>query len=542
MKKHIAGTTAFVAVLSLTLAASAQSGQVSAPPIGDGPVEPVVRDTWTQYEPTITHRSSRLTLEVPLSFGLRVEDTSGFGVDRYGTEYNGDPTVNGFVRVGANMNIGAHDSVVNVGIVYEHDLFTGVALGFDHEEPDALYYPENNRGRHHIRNAHLRIDVGPRLHLLAGIATSHWGMGLVANDGAHGWTPGSAQFVDPRGGDTVARGMLILGPVSDNNLMFTLGGDYVIDDDAMLTSYELEREAERLGAADPTLDGDRAWQLTFSARYGYKKPTEFGAYFVMRRQTAGDDAETRVQVADVYARHEANFGNSLRLKLEAEGAIVFGTTELSPSPEHPESDVLQGALAARASLQFGRAGFVLDGLYASGDRNFDDGRQNGFGVDANFPMGFIYHRYVTAAHTARTELTAGDLSLVGIPADDLERFPTRGRATNTISIFPRLFVQAGELFEFYGGAMIAMNAVPGGDPFNARLDGGVPRNALGGAAERLQGVEADLGVRFQRLLDNTELTVGFEAGAFFPGPGLHTIADETMDTVIAGRGMLDYRF
>jgi hypothetical protein len=115
-----------------------------------------------------------------------------------------------------------------------------------------------------------------------------------------------------------------------------------------------------------------------------------------------------------WARH-------LKLKLEAELAVVTGKTTLAPTVDFPQHDVLQVGAAARATFDAGRIGAVWDFLFASGDQNLDDRRSSSFKADPNYPMGLLLFRYVTAAHTGRTPIVAGDPSLVGYRADNLER-------------------------------------------------------------------------------------------------------------------------
>ena len=64
-----------------------------------------------------------------------------------------------------------------------------------------------------------------------------------------------------------------------------------------------------------------------------------------------------------------------------------------------------------------------------------------------------------------------------IPPDGIERDPTRGSASNTVAVFPRLFFRPGEGFEVDSG---------------------------GGSVR----------ARYRTLIRGTELTAGFEGGWF----------------------------
>ena len=358
--------------------------------------------------------------------------------------------------------------------------------------------------------------------------TSHWGLGLLANDGAHGWSPGSAYFGDPRGGDRVQRIMVSTGPWTRGNLVLLGAYDKALGDDILLND-------------------DEARQVVVAAIYGFRKRTQIGAYAVMRTQDnipAGSPDEperakqTRVSVYDVYAKSQWKLTESLKLFAELEAIFIQGETDLAPTPENPTNEVLQAALAARVQLKGRRAGGVLDFIYASGDQNFDDGSQNAFKADPNYELGLLLFRNVLAAQTGRAPVTAGDPNLVGVPAEDLDRFPTRGSVSKPIALFPRAWLRLSDGVELYGGPLLAWGEVPLADPRNTRFNGGYPVNLLGGEGSQYLGTELDLGLRSTfGLWEGLTVQLGAEGGVFFPG-GAFTQADgSTMAPVYGGRLM-----
>lgn len=414
---------------------------------------------------------------------------------------------------------------------YEQDFVSGFFRGGE-SNAQAIELPlDQNATRNTLRKAYAQVTLGPFLTLRGGMMTSHWGLGLLANDGAHGWTPGSAYFGDPRGGDRVKRVVAATGPWTSGNLMLSIAYDYVADDDILLND-------------------DRAEQMILAAIYGYQEKTQIGAYVVRRDQEIPQeilgvqrDKRTEVTVFDLYAKSEWRLKRSLKLLAAMEAVFISGETDLAPTPEISRNDVTQAAFAARVELRGRSRGGVLDFIYASGDQNFDDGAQNAFRADPNFEMGLLLFRNVIAAQTGRAPTTASDPNLVGVPSEDLDRFPSRGSVTNTIAFFPRGWIRLHDGIELYGGPLVAWGEVPLADPRNSRFNGGYPVNLLNGEGGRYLGTELDLGARATfGLWGGATLQLGAEGGVLFPGGAFVNQANATMDTVYGGRLMAKANF
>lgn len=459
-----------------------------------------------------------MVLEVPLRLGSRVESVGAVALDQAGNELDRGVVLAPRARLAATFDSGTELRPA-LRVEYEHDLLTG----FIAEDPAVPGdgYPTSDELDHELRKVSARVSFAPWAHLSLGLTTSHWGMGLLANDGDHGYQPGSARFADPRGGDRLWRAAVATGPHTGAGLLFALGGDIVHDDDVLLP-------------------GDEAKQLFGAVTLGAGQPTTGGAYVVRRFQKTAAGARTDVWVTDATAKTRVNLGGT-HLSLEGEAALVTGTTDLAPTVDHPEHDVLQLGLAARTSLERGAFGMVLDFLYASGDQNLDDGDQNGFRVDPGYETGLLLFRHVLAAQSARGALTAADPELVGLPSKNLERVPTRGNLTNTVALFPRLRFRALDGLELYGGPLFAFAAVPLADPLNSRLAGGVPRSPLGGEGGSYLGTELDVGVRYRALLRGVLLEAGLEGGTMRPGSALRREDGGPMQAVHGGRMMLEVR-
>ena len=451
----------------------------------------------------------------------RLGSATAFPVDSDMNEFAPDLVINTLARVGLRFDSTRDWAPFRLLVEYEHDLFSGPAYGGGADQgPPSLYAPDSQGNEEQsLRKAFARLSVGPWVTFGGGFTTSHWGLGLLANDGAHRFNPDKPSFMDPRDGDVVARALLATGPLTDTNLFVFAAYDSVWKDDVLFP-------------------GDEAWQAIGGISLGTELPWGAGVYGVYREQTATDGDVTKVGVIDVHGRYKHEINRTMSFEIEAEGAIVFGTTTLAPTVESPEHDVLQLAGTLQASFDAGIAGAILDLTYASGDRNLDDGDQNAFRADINFEQGFLLFRTVLAAQTARYPVTAANLELVGQPAEDLDRLPTRGNVTNTIALFPRCWVRPVDGLTIYGGPLIAFGEVPQVDPLHTRLAGGAPRNAFDQPGGTYLGTEVDLGARFRTLVYGLELEVGAEGGVLVPGDASDTASGDPMDPIYGGRLML----
>ena len=119
--------------------------------------------------------------------------------------------------------------------------------------------------------------------------------------------------------------------------------------------------------------------------------------------------------------------------------------------------------------------------------------------------------------------------------------PKNRAITNTVAIFPRLWVRPVHGLEVYGGALFGFTPARNADPFNTQIAGGSPRNALGERPGSFYGAEIDLGARYRVYLHHTELTVGAEGGVLRPGPALRGSTGPD-GTILGGRLLLGYRF
>lgn len=464
-----------------------------------------------------TGQAGRLTAS--LETRISAEQVSAIPVDASGATFEAGALLRSRIRPGLVWSTERTIAPFFAKVELEADLHEGTF----YDEPTLFGpgYPGTDDAEMSVRKAALTLSVGGLLNVTGGYLTSHWGLGLMANDGAHGWKPGSANFTHEVGGDRVLRAMVSTSPIPGMGLMAAAAYDVVQHDDAML-------------------EGDEASQWVGALVYGMGKPNTAGVYVVSRYQESAAGAETEVVAVDVMGMGELPLGN-MKLHLATEAAMVMGGTKLGPNAVHPEHDIFSVGAVVKAGLQLERWGLWLDVAYASGDQNADDGQVNAFKADPNFQQGLILHRYMMAAQTARAPHTASNPDLVGVPADDLDRIPTRGAFTNTVSVFPRVWWRPVSALELYGGALIALSPAYVSDPLESRLAGGVPTNALGGAPGSYLGAELDAGVRWNVNLEGLHLGAALEAGLFLPGDAFLDPEENAPDPVSAARFTLTGR-
>ncbi|HVM94919.1 MAG TPA: hypothetical protein VMT89_00965, partial [Candidatus Acidoferrales bacterium] len=482
----------------------------------------VIADDSPTYKPMARAENEEFALELPASLRTRLEGVSTFPLDRYGTTLDSNFFFLPQARIGAHVESRRDDWPVRLQFDYEHDVATGTENGAPRQEIGSRL-PNGEKVHDEIRRLFLRITI-PQTFLVigGGYTLSHWGMGMLANDGAHGWTPGSARFSDPRSGDRVLRALISTTPLTDYGIVLRAAWDDVIGDDFLL-------------------DGDTAHQYIGSVSVGQGQRRNGGLYVVYRSQDSNLRRGFDATVFDLTGSDTYSIDGLGQFTLAAEGAIVTGSTTLGPTPDFHKHNLLQIGAVLRMSLDRGNHGGVFDFMFASGDENFDDKDQNAFKIDPNYEFGLLLFRQVMAAQTGRATVTASDPTLIGKPVPDLDRIPTGGSPSNTLAFFPRAWWRPEQGLEVYGGPMFALSDAKYADPFNTRINGGDPHNALGGKPGRFYGAELDIGSRYEMLVGTTELSFGLEGGVLFPGDAFHKLNGSTMSEVFGGRAVLECR-
>lgn len=459
-----------------------------------------------------------------VDLSTRLESLSSYAVDDDATAVTSAPTFNAQLRFGASVTWKISDRKTPVFFLLEAEGGARSGSLWGRTDIDGTFMPTNEERALSIRKANIGLAFGPIVQIRAGFMTSHWGLGLLANDGTAGWTRTNATFNDPRGGDVVLRAAVSTGPWTDASLRVAMFVDSPWEDDLLLP-------------------GDRALQYGGAVTLGERTPdTLHGGVYALRRVHRADDGDQLdLAGADLHVHAPIALTEQISLTLEAEGAFIVGKTDLGASPSFPEARVAQLGGVFRTTLGIDRLGGVVDLIYASGDQDGSEGVSHGFRIDPNLTAGLLLYRHVIAGQTARAVATASDPLLVGVPREDLERFPTRGSITNTVAVFPRLRGTPVKGLEVYGGPLLAWSNVPLVDPLQTRFAGGEPRNAFGASPGAYLGTEIDLGVKWDIDIFKTGLSLGAEGAAFIPG-GAFALADGTASSpVFGGRALLGYR-
>ena len=310
---------------------------------------------------------------------------------------------------------------------------------------------------------------------------------MLANDGAQALDSRRDDwFLLPFVGDRVVRAQLLVQPFGKSKsrlrgLFLALNIDEVIED-----------------AIAVRADGDRANQQVFAVRYHAARERWAGIYYVHRTQTFNSPNGPFLRAHVIDGAFDFDWrSKGAGLRLQGEALAIFGRTDLAPTPDHPEHDVVQAAGAIRARWDSGPTGLrtELDAGMFSGDDNLDDARVSGFKANINFQQGILLFAHVLGWQSGRARITASDPDFVGYPAQDLDRLTTGGSVTSAITVFPKVGYKISDSLELYGGALLAFSPQPLIDPFSTRaVGGGSPRNYLGKAPQgSMLGTELDLG-------------------------------------------------
>jgi hypothetical protein len=415
---------------------------------------------------------------------LRLIQTApdSFPVDPDGRELQWGPALDSRLRLGL-------DAAWDDGrIALEGDVASGQLLGARWDLPEI---DERGRSANRALTAEgfvpRRASVGHRFRWFDaefGLQTSHWGLGLVANDGSRAPLFGRTDF-----GDRVLRLRVGTQPVRDVPVYLVLAGDRVVAD-------ELARWA----------DGDDAWQGVAALLYRRPSaieglPVELGMYTVARTQTTLERdglRRTDVRVVDATASLPVVL-DPLVLALGAEGALITGQTDISRTYAAPDGvAVRSGGLAVRAALRpvmretwRGELRLAL----ASGDRSADDKRLSDFRFDRDYDVGFVLFDEVAAAYDLAAIRQATDPALAVAPPDGIDNLAAEGAFHQAVALQPALAVAPLPWVEVRVGAVFAWSSGPIAQPYATFRNGGVPTNALGVASEgRYLGTELDLGL------------------------------------------------
>jgi len=344
----------------------------------------------------------------------------------------------------------------------------------------------------------------------AGQSGSHWGLGIVANDGDH-----QPVFGDYRYGDIVERLAFGTKPFGRTSpFTVAIAGDLVFDDII----------------ADIRED-ETAWQGVLAAFYEKGNRTA-GVYGVYRTQTNALDDDLDVLVLDVYAQWDWPEPSGGRLFAALEGAYVHGTTSFARTTERPEQNVRQLMAAAQIGRRSDRVDIVLEGGYASGDSNPEDATQSRATMDPDHRVGLVLFPEVIAWQTARSAALASSTDLFARPARGAELLPTNGGVAGALYLFPYVVWRPRKWLDARFGGVIGRATSDVVDPFAQRAESRNVNYRGGDASLRDLGLELDTSFTMRaEIARGVGVSGGVEGGILFPGRAFDDASGARMHNV-----------
>ncbi len=425
--------------------------------------------------------------------------TTAFGadVDAYGE-------VRGIVQAGSDFDVdadgttvgqGAHlDTRARVGLAIsgekwrfnaETDVFNGLLVG-DKWDISGEY---DERRRYEAGAVTLdgirprKLSVGYRADsydLEVGLQTSHWGLGLIANDGDHQPLFGREDF-----GDRVFRVKLSTRPLGEDKPVYLVAAmDLVYADDIA-----------RLAVGEVAVQGVLGLLYT----KGPDGP-ERGVYVVGRKQWEDmEGRQTVVGVLDAYVSQPVDLSDDLTLRMAAEAAGVFGNTDRALSYDGLDGlQVRSAAAVARLSIEHSKVEGHLRLGWASADGNPDDSTTSAFTADRDFDVGMVLFDEVQGNIAAATSAFLEDPLYQALPPDGIELVTTEGAFQGATYVQPAVIVKPIDQLDVRLGAVMAWNNAPIAQPFYTFRAGGTPTNHLKQATSgRYLGTELDWALFFR---------------------------------------------
>jgi hypothetical protein len=453
-----------------------------------------------------------------------LQSTTSANLDAEGTDLAQGPALSHRLRLGLRYPVRTFE------LDTEWDLLTGQIYGDtwdidgDLDERHRQELAAWTTAGHYARKLSLRGPVyGVDTEI--GLVTSHWGLGMVANDGAHDPTFGRNDF-----GDRVLRARATTVPFHGLvPLYLTVAADRVVADDFARWSRE-----------------QAAWQGVFSALW--RRDVTAGVYMVRRRQVEKlEDRLTRVWVFDAYADGHVDVGG-WDLRLAAEAATILGRTDRTLVYGDPDPMKVRSAGAtalARLTGPQGNGWFLLRAGWASTDRNPDDNLSNDFTFDRDFDVGMVLFDEVTGGIEAATSAQLTDPGNVGKPPDGIEALTTEGAFRKGSFLQPSVGWRPVEWFELRAGITVAWTPAPYTQPFYTTRAGGEPTNhhnqpaSAGRLGTEFDG-RAQLWGRPRELAGQSyRLNGGVQVGVLYLGPAL---AGAGPDSISQGMGWVELTF
>lgn len=437
-------------------------------------------------------------------------------------------------------------------IVGQADL-TGLLAGQTAHDtwPDQTPRDNTTDGYENVQPRWLYVEwLSPVGLLRVGQQPSHWGMGLVANDGDH-----PSLFGDYRYGNIVEQVLFATKPLGVKSpFVVAVAGNLVYRDNYAIL-----------------VNGQQAWEGILAAFYE-DGPDMLGLYGVYRTQTQNETSEAYatyndylnvgvVDVAGHFARPVALPGETAYVFGAFEGAMEFGSTNIERTVDYPNTTIRTYGGAATAGVVladreavaaaplhkgdrpdlWGRVVGQVEVGYATGDANPNDGIEKRFVFDPNHKVGLLLFDEVMRWETARASAAAQDPQLANSsrPFPGASLLPSNGGVFGAQYIYPTALYRPRRWLDLKAGAVVAQTTADLVDPYQAVTKGNYV-NYQGGNPQRHDlGVELDGG--FEARIDAGEhlrFQLGAQAGVLFPGGAFDNAAGATLNTPWVAIGRL----
>ena len=306
----------------------------------------------------------------------------------------------------------------------------------------------------------LKIQANlPAGQLEMGLMTSHWGLGMLANDGEH-----NPYFGLPEFGDRVIRARFTTKPGEKSPWHFTGAYDRVVEDEL-------------------TIDARNQWthQGILSALW-MKGNDRLGVYGVSRQQDElVSGRTTRAGVLDIFADTHTPIADGVKLRLAFEAAGISGKTNRSTTYESPRRIHIRsgGATAlGMVSIMDDRLKFGASSGFASGDGDPTDDTSHDFTFDRNFGVGMILFDEIQGGIDAASYNLVTNPEYSGQAPDGVEAMVHEGAFRRASYIQPRIQINPVPWVVFRTGVLFASATAPIAHPFYTVRNGGTPVNQL----------------------------------------------------------------
>lgn len=378
----------------------------------------------------------------------------------------------------------------------------------------------------------------------AGQQPSHWGMGILANDGDH-----PSLFGDYFGGSIAERILFATKPLGkESPLNVAIAGDIVFKD-----------------ATADLVDEDRAFQGVLAAFYQDKQDNMLGFYGVYRYQNREQegvasrpfDETLKVWVFDSSGKFNAKIpGVQGHVFGEYEVAYLHGDTNyvrtLAQAAANEREDIRALGAAIRLGAvttegsgddRYGDFAASLEWGWAQGDADPNDGVNRRFRFDPNHNVGLILFDEVLAWKSARAASIAQDEGLLGRPAAGSDLLPSNGSVFGATYLNPTIVFRPVRQLDLKLGAVIAQSTADFVDPVRVSTNGTFENYDGGDPRSHDLGVELDGGFEYRLGLDyDMTLELGAQGGVFFPGNAFADAAGNKMDNQYLGVARLGLQY